>query len=622
MVRLYHASPHLSRCFAEGLCRGVFSGDGRHPDALCKAKPPFLALSSFRCYDLFLDKERHASLPARGMTGPTGSRATGTPATGGRAVDVPAAAAFQVAGMGGTMPAGGGGGTAMRTRNESKPRFYQGLSFKVVAGLVVVLVVTTGPFFYLQYTRQRAELVAQRVALATSQGEIVKAALRHSMNSRDPSELKSVLDSLGGQAGLIRVWILDKTGVVRASQQEEDVGLEFAVTDPTCQLCHAGDMEDGGRTAFFRDESGRELLRAVTPLENEPECHTCHEPTQSINGVVVVDSSISDVKQQALSDWQELLLLSVAAVAIAALATWLLLRRMVLVRLKGLAETTRLLGGGDLDQRAPLRGYDEIDDLVGSLNAMAEALRDRAGELTQAREEIAQKATELQGLLDRIVRTQEEERGRIAHDMHDNLVQLLAGSLLESQAALERLPADPEAAAEKVAVVQKLLGQIEEEVRKTIHDLHPPHLDVAGLVPAVRKLASSSRRQWGIAASVHVHGVPASLPPHSEVVIYRIVREALVNARIHSGARRVRILLDYRPLSLRVTIRDSGRGFDLERALAEPGGHLGLVGMRERAESLGGSLEIRSTPGQGTSVQVQVPLEPLRGAEEREGQLL
>jgi signal transduction histidine kinase len=126
---------------------------------------------------------------------------------------------------------------------------------------------------------------------------------------------------------------------------------------------------------------------------------------------------------------------------------------------------------------------------------MAESLKKRTGELTRAREEIAQKAAQLQRLLAMIVRIQEEERGRIAHDMHDGLIQLMAGALFESQAARERLPSDPQTAVEKLAVVQKLLGQMEEEVRRTIHDLHPPLLDLAGLAPAIEKYGYHERNR-------------------------------------------------------------------------------------------------------------------------------
>jgi hypothetical protein len=135
-------------------------------------------------------------------------------------------------------------------------RFYQSLSFKVVFGLVVAFIVTISPFFYLQYTRQRAELIAQRIELATSQSNIIRAGLRHGMMTRDRGELKIMLDSLGHQGGLVGVWILDKTGTIKASQHPEDVGTQLALTEPTCQLCHSSETGKRSRTVLFRDDSG------------------------------------------------------------------------------------------------------------------------------------------------------------------------------------------------------------------------------------------------------------------------------------------------------------------------------------------------------------------------------
>ena len=451
--------------------------------------------------------------------------------------------------------------------DTTRARFYHSLSFKVVFGLVVAFIVTISPFFYLQYTRQRAKLIAQRIELVTSQSNVIKASLRHSMVAHDRGELEAMLDSLGRQGGLVRVLILDKMGTIKASQQPEDVGTQLALTEPTCQLCHSSETESRSMTVLLRDDAGRELLRTVNPIENEPECHACHQPEESINGVIVTDFSIADLNRQALADLQELLLLSATAIAVTGLATTLVLRRMVLVRLRDLVETTRQLGRGDLDQRVRPRGRDEIDELAGSLNAMAESLKKRTGELTRAREEIAQKAAQLQRLLAMLVRIQEEERGRIAHDMHDSLIQLMAGALFESQSARERISSDPQSAAEKLAVVQKLLGQMEEEVRRTIHDLHPPLLDLAGLAPAIKKYARSYEETWGIPCSVQVQGTPAPLPSHAEVAIYRIVQEALVNVRTHSGSHQAHVLLDYRPEVLRVMVQDDGRGFDWQKAL-------------------------------------------------------
>jgi signal transduction histidine kinase len=203
--------------------------------------------------------------------------------------------------------------------------------------------------------------------------------------------------------------------------------------------------------------------------------------------------------------------------------------------------------------------------------------------------------------------------------MHDGLIQLIAGALFESQSAKERLSSDPKSAVEKLAVVQRLLGQIEGEVRRTIHNLHPPYLDQAGLIQAVQKCANSFQEMWGIPCSVQIRGDPRRLPPHAEVAIYRIVQEALVNVGTHSGAQQAYVTLDYGSVALKVVVQDNGRGFDWRKALANPGKHLGLIGMKERAESLGGRLEVRSSPGQGTTLLIEVPMDQTGGDVRGEG---
>ncbi len=501
----------------------------------------------------------------------------------------------------------------------AKAKFYHSLGFKLVIGLVVALLLASSPFFYLLYSRHRAKLVTQRIEFATSQSNLIKASLRHSMLTRDRGELQAILDGLGHQGRLVGVLILDKSGTIRASQQPADVGTRLDLQERTCQLCHGQEPEARTRTVLFRDESGRELLRTVNLIENEPQCHDCHPPEQSINGVIVTDFSVTDLNLRALADLREFLLVSLAGIAVIGVATSLVLRYLVLTRLRELVKATRRLGQGDLDLRLEPRGHDELDELSNAFNAMAASLKRRTEELTRARDEIARKAEQLQNLLARVTRVQEEERERIAHDMHDGLIQLIAGALFESQSAKERLSSDPQSAAEKLTVVQRLLGQMEGEVRRTIHNLHPPYLDQAGLIHAVQKCAGSFQEMWGIPCSVQVKGHPKRLPRHAEVAVHRIIQEALANVGTHSGARRADILLDYEPPAFKVMVRDDGRGFDWQKTLANPGKHLGLIGMKERAESLGGRLEVRSAPGRGTMLLVEVPLDQADGDGQEEG---
>ncbi len=235
-------------------------------------------------------------------------------------------------------------------------------------------------------------------------------------------------------------------------------------------------------------------------------------------------------------------------------------------------------------------------------------VKERTRRLEEAQEELAQKAAQLQWLLAETFNVQEEERARIAHDMHDGLSQLLIGALYEAQAAKQGLPTKPGLALEKIQAVQNLLKQMETEIRRIIHDLRPIILDSMGLIPALRQHAEAFSELFDIPCSVHVSGKPLRLMPTAETAIYRIVQEAMHNIRTHSTATMVQIYVLFKPTKIRVVVRDNGQGFDYESMEKDTTGHLGLVGMKERALSVGGTLEVDSSSRHGTRIIFQAPM--------------
>jgi len=193
--------------------------------------------------------------------------------------------------------------------------------------------------------------------------------------------------------------------------------------------------------------------------------------------------------------------------------------------------------------------------------------------------------------------------------MHDSINQLLIGALYALQAAKTHLPTRPEQALEKLAQVETLLQQIEREIRWAIYDLHPVTLSSIGLVPALLEYAAHYETLSSVTCQIHVLGTPTRLSPQTELAIYRIVQEALQNVAAHAQARTAEVTLSFHPDLLQVTVQDDGRGFDVQRAQAEAGKHIGLLGMQERAQAIGGRLDVESRPGQGTRVTLTVPYE-------------
>lgn len=242
---------------------------------------------------------------------------------------------------------------------------------------------------------------------------------------------------------------------------------------------------------------------------------------------------------------------------------------------------------------------------------LEQKVEERTRELAKAKEEIAAKAEQLQSLLAKTIQIQEEERARIARDMHDGAVQLITAARYELQAAKVAIGSELAAIAqEKLNAARELLNEIERELRYAIHDLHPSTLDSVSLLPALLKYANSFQELSGIACDVRVIGVPCRLVPRAEESVFFIVGEALRNVAAHAAAQAASVIMDFQPTMLCVTVQDDGQGFDYQRwAESRNGEHLGLMGMQERVESLGGRMEVWSKLGHGTRVMLRVPVQ-------------
>ncbi|HSL25116.1 MAG TPA: GAF domain-containing sensor histidine kinase [Acidimicrobiia bacterium] len=250
--------------------------------------------------------------------------------------------------------------------------------------------------------------------------------------------------------------------------------------------------------------------------------------------------------------------------------------------------------------------YERLADTNSELERMVE---DRTSRLHQASEELARKAADLKTVLEETVDAQENERQRIARDIHDGINQLLIGAMLELTSGQRRIGLGQlEEARQSLQSAHEILRSVEAEIRRVVHDLHPPALEALGLPAAVRRLCEQFESFSGLSCRSAVQGAPARIAGQAEITLYRIVQEALHNVAAHAQAREVEVELDFTSDRLRLEVRDDGRGFDPAAARSSAGGHLGLTSMRQRAESLGGELQVDSAPGSGTAVRAVVPV--------------
>jgi PAS domain S-box-containing protein len=240
--------------------------------------------------------------------------------------------------------------------------------------------------------------------------------------------------------------------------------------------------------------------------------------------------------------------------------------------------------------------------------ALHEAERRKSAEL--AREVAVRLSAEerVKALLDRLVNVQEQERRRLAQNIHDQLGQQLTAMRLTLDALKEAELTSAEAQA-RFDLLDKIVTQLDRDIDFLAWELRPAALDDVGLEAALREFV----RQWSwtqqdVNAEFHSSLGETRLPGEAESHLYRIVQEALHNVGKHAKARHVSVLLERRADEVMLIVEDDGRGFDINAARRPMGTEMGLVGMQERASSIGGQLQVESTIGKGTTLFVRIPV--------------
>jgi PAS domain S-box-containing protein len=257
------------------------------------------------------------------------------------------------------------------------------------------------------------------------------------------------------------------------------------------------------------------------------------------------------------------------------------------------------------------RAQEELDATVQErtreLHEANEALREEVEERSRVERERLR-------LLRRIVSTQEEERRRIARELHDQLGQRLTALRLQLEAMSRQQGKRSELRAQ-LEQLQEIAVQVDSDLDFLAWELRPTILDDFGLTAAITNFAREWSKHIGIKSEFHTTNLEDErLPQEVETNLYRITQEALNNVSKHAGATNVDIILEQRAGNAVLIIEDNGRGFELTSVSSKPGAKgMGLPGIRERAAIIGGTVEIESTPGEGTTIFVRVPIKPETG---------
>ena len=212
----------------------------------------------------------------------------------------------------------------------------------------------------------------------------------------------------------------------------------------------------------------------------------------------------------------------------------------------------------------------------------------------------------LRDLSGRLITAQEEERKRIARELHDDLNQRMALLSIELEQLGQQIPQKQGNLLRRVRGLRAKAQEISTEIHGLSYRLHPFKLDHLGLAAALKSFCEELSASQGLKIEFCHQGFPATLPADVTLCVFRIAQESLRNVTKHSGAGEAQVVLEKTGAAVRLTVSDTGRGFDTESETMKRG--LGFISMRERLRLVGGEITIHSQPGRGTRIDVLVPL--------------
>jgi signal transduction histidine kinase len=316
-------------------------------------------------------------------------------------------------------------------------------------------------------------------------------------------------------------------------------------------------------------------------------------PIAPTNWALVLEEPWRAVADPLLRTTELAPLILVPVLIVALIGLWFGVRQIVQPLQSLEQKATELAWGNFKAIEAPVGGINEIQRLQTELIHMAQKVK------------AAQQS--LRGHLGAVTAGQEEERRRLARELHDDTIQSLIA--LNQRGQLAQMDLEDHPALEKLTEMQDMMAQIIADLRRLTRDLRPIYLEDLGLVPALDMLVRDTNAALNIPVNFETSGDDRRLRTEVELALYRIAQEALNNVVRHALASLVVVRLDFAEDTTTLQIADDGCGFEVPESPAEmaPVGHFGLLGMQERAELIGARLTVNSAPDQGTRVSVTLP---------------
>lgn len=430
----------------------------------------------------------------------------------------------------------------------------------------------------LSYSELRAGSKPVTVAMFAGEASALFAAPAEETTLVGAILLRTMIEPV--TAGMIEVTPTASTYLI---DSEGDLLLSFGASPTGTENLAARQELSGQRGSRFVGRSEGEVVVAYAPIPSAAWTLITEEPWES------VASSVLDLSLLAPFAMVPVLLLTVVAV-------WFGASRVIdpLRRLEGVAQE---LPAGDLAAiEEPIGGIEEIEQLRETLLRMVQRVRE------------AQSA--LRAYIGVITDAQEDERRRLARELHDESIQHWIALDHRLQMATNRLRQQENPEAETLEDLHHEAQTGIQGLRRLTRGLRPLYLEDLGLAPAVDMLASDARQSSGIPVHVEITGLERRLATGIELAAYRLVQEGLSNIVRHAEASSATIKVGFGERDLTVNVQDDGRGFSPPGRIEDlaASGHYGLMGMQERADAVGGRLNISSSPGSGTNIQFTVPI--------------
>lgn len=362
-----------------------------------------------------------------------------------------------------------------------------------------------------------------------------------------------------------------------------------------------------GNPALNLARQGKQGIFSYKNKETASYCWVAYSPTRTFPGSVLITVSDKDMQppvKDTMKRWLEVLLVVIVFLIILSMG----FVRMIVKPIKKFIAATKIMATGNLRQKIKIDSGDELEELANAFNLMSERLSDHIEKLALATKQIEEKRERQRVLLTHLVSAQEEERNRIAADIHDGVLQMIVGTLYEIRAVRNLFPDKPAEALAKMSLLEELLSDTIVEMRGVISNLRPSLLEDMGLLVALKHQINRIYLIYQIPISFNITGEPYRLDFSVEVMLFRIIQELIQNAAKHSGASNIDLNMDFGELFLTMYFKDNGCGFDLSQLDLGKDGGMGWAILKERTRTIGAQVKIHSRKGEGTEILLILPL--------------